>query len=61
MTILQLTPDDVEAIHYLILSGKSPVEVAIDLGISPEMVICAERKWAHLPAFDYAGFAIRHL
>jgi hypothetical protein len=61
MTILQLTPDDVEGIHYQILSGKSRIDVANDLGISVEMVVCAERQWANSPQTTYSRFVIGYL
>lgn len=45
MTIWQLTPDDVEAVMTQLKAGRTPKEVADDLGISIEMVTCAVRKW----------------
>lgn len=45
MTIWQLTADDVEAVVTQLKAGRTPKEVAEDLGISVEMVICAVRKW----------------
>ncbi|MBP2017107.1 uncharacterized protein (DUF433 family) [Symbiobacterium terraclitae] len=45
MTFWQLMPADVEAIVTQLKAGRSKQEVAADLGISVEMVSCAERKW----------------
>ncbi|MFZ5814706.1 MAG: hypothetical protein ACOY93_05335 [Bacillota bacterium] len=45
MTIWQLTAEDVEAVVTQLKSGRTPREVAEDLGISVEMVTCAVRKW----------------
>lgn len=45
MTILQLTAEDVEAVVTQLKAGRTPKEVAQDLGISVEMVTCAVRKW----------------
>jgi|GEM_PF-2202676 len=54
MTFWQLMPQDVEAIVTQLKAGRSRQEVAADLGISVEMVFCAERKWheaAYRPVF----------
>lgn len=48
MTIWQLTAEDVEAVMALLKTGRTPKEVAEDLGISVEMVTCAVRKWPAL-------------
>lgn len=45
MTIWQLTHDDVEAVVTQLKAGRTAEEVAQDLGISVEMVVCAVRKW----------------
>jgi uncharacterized protein (DUF433 family) len=48
MSIWQLTEDDIEAIVNQLNAGRSKQEVAEDLGISVEMVVCAIRKWPRL-------------
>ncbi|HLO02689.1 MAG TPA: hypothetical protein VK191_06245 [Symbiobacteriaceae bacterium] len=45
MRINKLSPADVEAIMTRLRKGHSILEVAGDLGISVEMVICAKRNW----------------
>jgi uncharacterized protein (DUF433 family) len=45
MRINKLSPADVEAIVTRLTKGHSILEVAGDLGISVEMVLCAKRKW----------------
>lgn len=45
MGIYQLCDADVEAVVNLLKKGKSMQEVAADLQISVEMVVCATRKW----------------
>lgn len=45
MTILKLTVDDMEAVVNQLEAGRTPEQVATDLGISVEMVTCAVRKW----------------
>lgn len=45
MTIWQLTNHDIEAVMTQLKAGRSTEEVAQDLGISVEMVVCAVRKW----------------
>lgn len=45
MRITKLTPADCEAIMTRLRKGHSVLEVAGDLGISVEMVLCAKRQW----------------
>lgn len=45
MRINKLTPADVEAIMTRLRKGQPVLEVAGDLGISVEMVLCAKRNW----------------
>ena len=45
MSILQLTADDVEAVMNQLKAGRTLQQVAKDLDISVEMVVCAMRKW----------------
>lgn len=45
MRINKLTPADVEAIVTRLRKGHSILEVAGELGISVEMVLCAKRRW----------------
>ncbi|HEY8345779.1 MAG TPA: hypothetical protein VIL07_00710 [Symbiobacteriaceae bacterium] len=45
MSIWQLTDADVEAVATQIKQGRSYEEIARDLDISVEMVVCAARKW----------------
>ena len=58
MTIWKLMDADVEAVVNQLKAGRSPKEVADDLGISVEMVTCAMRKWSSKPSkFNpWAGF-----
>jgi DNA-binding CsgD family transcriptional regulator len=48
MQILKLTPADVEAIMTRLGKGQSVLEVATELGISVEMVLCAKRNWPNI-------------
>lgn len=48
MRINKLTPADVEAIVTRLRKGHSVLEVAGDLGISVEMILCAKRNWASI-------------
>lgn len=45
MRINKLSPADMEAIMTRLRKGHSVLEVAGDLGISVEMVLCAKRNW----------------
>ncbi|MEW8977705.1 MAG: hypothetical protein AB2385_04795 [Symbiobacterium sp.] len=58
MTIWQLMPEDVEAIVTQRKAGRSRKEVADDLGISVEMVACAERKWQSKPDLFRSWYAL---
>lgn len=44
-TIWQLSEYDVEAVVTQLKAGRTAEEVAVNLGISVEMVSCAVRKW----------------
>lgn len=48
MRINKLSPADVEAIVTRLRKGHSVLEVAGDLGISVEMILCAKRNWPSL-------------
>lgn len=48
MSIYQLTDADVEAVVNQLKAGRSMKQVADELGISVEMVLCATRKWPEL-------------
>lgn len=48
MRINKLTPADVEAIVTRLRKGHSVLEVAGDLGISVEMILCAKRNWSSI-------------
>ncbi len=56
MTIWQLTADDCEAIVTQLSTGRTPKQVAEDLGISVEMVTCAVRKWPTVGRRSAWGF-----
>lgn len=45
MRINKLSPADVEAIMTRLRKGQSVLEVAGDLGVSVEMILCAKRNW----------------
>lgn len=57
MTFWKLMPQDVEAIVTQLKAGRSRQEVAADLGISVEMVSCAERKWRQTPNYPTSWYA----
>lgn len=44
MSIWQLTDADVEAVETMMKQGKSFAEIAKELDMSVEMVVCAARK-----------------
>jgi len=56
MTIWQLNDADCEAIVTQLKNGRTPKQVAEDLGISVEMVTCAVRKWPTVQRKTAWGF-----